>query len=176
MNRAAFLQLQYEMSIQAGMNQRYYQFFESRWWLCDTSAKVATAVLAVIGAILAAAALSPGHSELVDQWAFGFALLAAISAVVLNVVPFGSWEKEHRDLFRQWSDFREEIDVLELELGEGEPSELMIAEITKLRAKSHRICGQESHANAEFLRTLGRKEVKSRQPAASGEPCAAATH
>ncbi len=165
MNRTEFARHVFDMSVQAGMNQRYHQQLAAKWWFWDTAAKVSVAFAAVIGAVLSVATLIPK----LDQWIIGtsvaVSIVAAFAAVTLNVLPFGTWEQGHRDLFRQWTDLREEVSTLEFDQCDDSLNDHAICELKKLEAKSHRICGQEPNPDDELIRLCYEAEVKSRQHA-----------
>lgn len=143
------------------MNQRYHQHEASVNGSLDMWAKVVTAMLAMAGFGLALAA-PLAKNEVVDWSGVLVSVLAAIAAIYLNVMPFGAKEKEHVDLFRRWTDLREDVDRLEFDLGSGEPSELLSAQLAEMDAKLHRICGAEPLANAKLWRACQRAEQKSR--------------
>lgn len=163
MTQDDFLDKQYELSVVAGMNQRYHQRYATFWWRIDTAAKIITAILAVIGAMLAVAATFKEHPESIDRWAVTIASLAAVAAVILNVIPFGTWEKEHRDFLRQWTDLRLDTEAI---LGEcdGEPEHHHACEIRRIDAKRHGICGEEPMPNAKVLKECLKAEKESRTP------------
>lgn len=97
------------------------------------------------------------------------ATAAAIGAVAINVVPFETWEQQHRDLFRQWTDLRGEVDALEFEACDP-LSDSNLCEFKKLNAKMHRICGDEPHPNHRVLAACHRAEKRSRQWNPEKEP------
>jgi hypothetical protein len=151
MNTADFSTRRYELSVIAGMNQRYHQHEAYKQWWRDTAAKIVTAVFAVLGLSLAIVSAF-SSSALVDGAGISVSLVAAIAAVFLNVVPYGTWEKDHVDCFRRWTDIREDVDSLEFEITDGsEPTKEAIARLRELEAKAHRICGSETLANQKLL-------------------------
>ena len=102
-----------------------------------------------------------GHAKALDYVALTVASAAAVSALVLNVVPFGAWEKESRDFLRQWTDLREDVESL-LFRCPGEPVEHHICELEKLDGKLHRLCGAEPSPNKDLLEECHRAEKQSR--------------
>jgi hypothetical protein len=172
MNRKKFLDRQYNISFHAGMNQRYHQRYATFWWRCDTWAKIITAVLAVAGAMLSVGALFEGHDPRIDYLALSVASLAAIAAVILNVVPFGAWESASRDLFRQWTDLREDSEEL-LFACPGEPDGHNIHDLRKLDARLHRLCGAEPSPNKAILQECHDDEKKSRSKPKETQPASA---
>lgn len=101
MTNKEFLDRQFALSVQAGTSQRYHQARADLWWKCDLAAKVATAVFAVAGAILAVLSVQADASQWIVGLSVGVSVATAVSAVVLNVVPFGTWEQVHLELYRQ---------------------------------------------------------------------------
>lgn len=164
MNRDSFLDAQFQLSFQAGMNQRYHQKQADLWWQRDAIAKAATAILAVIGAMVASAALYPNHSPYIDYGGLLASVLAAISAVILNVIPFGAWEKDHRIFFKQWTEIRKEADYLLFDCPTGDPSPTFIDELKKLNGRAHLLCGDEPAPDEKVLMTCFKEEEKSRTP------------
>ncbi len=165
MTREEFLDKQYELSFTAGMNQRYHQRYATWWWRWDTSAKIVTAILAVASAMLSVGAMFKEHPAELDLWALIVASLAATAAVILNVVPFGTWEQEHRDLLRQWTDLREDSESLLFECP-NDPIEHHVGELKKLDSKLHRLCGDEPSPDVKLLDKCLKDEKKSRPQAA----------
>jgi hypothetical protein len=164
MTKDEFLDKHYEMSVQAGMNQRYHQRYSTFFRRLDTAVKIVTAAAAVIGAILGAASMSETASELVVWSGFIVSVVTTISAVALNVVPFGNHERDHRDFFRQWTDIREDLDALLFDCGDT-PSDHVVRELKKLDGKIHRICGQEPKPDDKLIDECFRAEIRSREPA-----------
>ncbi len=90
------------------INQRYSQ--RLAWWygLADKSSKIAVAVVAVVAVVLAL--LDEGWKNTEIVWA----IAAAVLAVVLNVLPFGEYEKFYDEMFRCWSDLRIDAELQKL--------------------------------------------------------------
>lgn len=164
MNHQQAMQRLYELSVQAGMNQRYHQIYSSWWWGWDTFMKVTTAALSVVGAMLAVTSLYAATPPVWDQLSLGLAVISAIVAVALNVVPFGNWEKDHRDHMRQWFDFREDVDSIRLGCQHDQTC-VPFEEIKKLDGKMHRICSQEPSPNTRVIKECYDAEERSRKPA-----------
>lgn len=170
MTRDAFLKKRFHLSVTAGMNQRYHQHQAYRFWLLDTSAKILTAAFSFLSFAAAIAAWLYGPTDgsghfldvTIDVVGVGISFLAAIVAIILNVLPFASREKEHVDLFRQWTDLRESVEAIQHAIGEGEPSKRLVEELAELDAKHHRICGSEILANSTVWRRCENDERKSR--------------
>jgi hypothetical protein len=162
MSNDEFLDKQFELSVAAGMDQRYHQKYANFWWRWDTSAKVATAIAAVASAILSVATATPEPNGAMVSFSVALSIVAAFTAVALNVIPFGTWEQQHRDFLRQWTDLREETEALKFKCGNGPPSEDIVCDLQKLDAKFHRICGQEPSPNEELIKQCFEAEKKSR--------------
>ena len=77
-----------DLSIDIGMNQRYHQKEAWQWWLCDTIAKIGTAIFAVAGLAMAIVVADAPTSEAAHRLGNLCSCCAAIGAIVLNVVPF----------------------------------------------------------------------------------------
>lgn len=163
-----FRDRQFELSVQAGMNQRYHQEREHHWSWWDKAAKIVVGILAVIGACVTAATLVP-HPHEIDVAAMVVASLAAGAAVALNVVPLGDWAAHHLALLQRWTDFREDVDLLLYDL-DGDPEPPVVERLKQLDAKRHRICGTEPAPIKAKLRECYNDECASRMPA--GSACA----
>lgn len=163
MNREDFLQKQYEFSITAGMNQRYHQRYAWWWSLLDGATKAITAIAAVVSALLSVVTLNAAAASGWTTASVVVSVVAAFVAVALNVVPFGTWEQRHRDLFRQWTDLREDTDLLELDLAEGEPDVHHLGELRRITSKIHRIVGEEPSPNEKILKKCYDAEEESRK-------------
>jgi hypothetical protein len=117
----------------------------------------ATAASAVIGAMLAVTSL---YDATLPEWDVAGLVLAVVSAIVavaMNLLPFGNWEKDHRDFMRQWNDLREDIETLRHDCIDN-PSCVPSSVIKKLDAKMHRICGQEPSPNKAIIATCFKEE------------------
>lgn len=161
MTNEEFLDRQYHISVIAGMNQRYHQDRSSlfAWW--DRGLKIAVGLLAVAGSVLAFSG---------PEWlSILIACVAAAFAIVLNVVPVGDWHCHHVELFRRWSDLREEVDAMIFGIGEN-PSPDLIAHLRGLDAKVHRICGAEPKGDQTLIDKFFAQEEESRRPARTLTP------
>ena len=155
-----FQKKQYDLSVTAGMNQRYHQRRAGRfaWW--DRGFRVGIGVLSAVSAGLAVAAANNSVSH-VEGYSVAIAIVVAGIGATLNVLPFGDWEKSHVDLFRRWTDLREEVDAL-LYHTNGEPSAFVISRLKELDGKLHRICGMEPACKTKLLDECHRAEERSR--------------
>jgi len=162
MNRDEFLDKQYSISHQTGMNQRYHQRYANFWWRCDTGSKIFTALSSVVGVMLSVVTFIPDHDAAFDVFGLILSFLGACSAVALNVIPFGNWEQCHRVFLIQWTELRKDIDALLYDLAPGDPSPELVLELKRIDAKVHLICGAEPPANEKVLMECHKEEEKSR--------------
>ena len=161
MDSSAFRTKRYQLSVLTGMNQRYHQRRTHVWTVCNRSVQITVGVLAVAGVCLSVAAWL-AHDDRVDIAAIIVASLAAIAAIALNVLPLGDWSQQHADLFRRWSDLREDIDGLLFDV-DGDPGIVQSERLKQLDAKVHRICGSEPHFQKKLLEECLAEEEQSRR-------------
>jgi hypothetical protein len=165
MKLADFEQKQYELSIMAQMNQLYNQSRAHYWTRRNRAVQIGVASFAVLGLCLSFASIM-ADSRVVDVFAIIVGVGAAIFAIALNVLPLGDWAAEHSSLLRQWSDLREDIEALEMDIGESnDPVDAhLLSRLKTLDGKVHRICGGE----IELIESLRDKcyadAVRSRHP------------
>ena len=143
------------------MNQRYHQARAHLWTCWNRGVQISVAVLAVIGVCLSVVSLLV-ESKVADGFAIAVATMAAIAAIALNVLPLGDWAAMHLDLFRRWTDLREDIDSLKLETT-ADPSKYGIQRLRELSAKVHRICATEPAPNETLLNKCHALEKRSRK-------------
>jgi hypothetical protein len=169
MNKDEFEQKHYEQSVCAGMNQRYHQRRCKLWTKTDRGFRIAVGFLAVLGAVMAVVSLlHPGTGW--DVFGIAVAGLAAVVAVILNVFPYGEWASDHRELFRRWTDLREDVDALGFELSE-EPSADLIGRLRVMESKIHRICATEPGCKEKLLNACYVAEERSRHPREPASAC-----
>lgn len=161
MTRDEFEDKQYEISVTAGMNQRYHQSRAHKWTWWNRGVQISVAVLAVISLCLAVAA-ALAETALLDGLAILFSSLAVIAAIALNVLPLGDWVQQHLDLLRRWSDVREDVESLPFDLVD-EPTPDLIGRLKALDAKVHRICAIEPGCDEELHKKCYQDEKRSRQ-------------
>src|SRR5579871_2144729 len=90
----------HEVKWTAGVSARYHQKLEYIFGWLDKGVRISVAVVALAAVILAVPPL-----EL--HWpSFWVAVLAAVLAVALNVIPVVEKEKFHGEMFRAWSELR----------------------------------------------------------------------
>lgn len=93
------------------------------------------------------------------------AVLALGLAIVLNIYPSAEREMFHRDLFRRWSDLREDIDsllVLVERLTASRISEEVLNRIQDFTAKKNRINGMEDAPDEALLEKCYEEENRTR--------------
>lgn len=157
-----FKDKQYQLSLMAGMNQRYHQERARIWTLLDRSFKIAVGILAVVGACMAVVTMFAIGLAL-DVTSIVVASLAAFVAIVLNVLPFGEWASLHHGLFQRWTDLREDVDGLLFDL-QGEPTSENWERLRQFDAKVHRINASEPGCNQKLLNECYASEERSRHP------------
>jgi hypothetical protein len=84
------------------MNVRYHQHYVCKWRIVDRAIRIAVGILAVFGLLFSV----PGFDY--QPWGLIVGIVSLITAVVLNIVPVGDWEKLHGELFRLWADLRKQ--------------------------------------------------------------------
>jgi hypothetical protein len=172
MTRDDFEQKQYEISVCAGMNQRYHQHMARLWSWWDRGFRFSVGVLTVLGASFAVVTAMTSEVGW-EAFALFISSCAAIVAVLLSVLPFGEWSGLHLEFFRRWTDLREDIDALMYDLT-TEPSDDLVRRLSRLDAKVHRICGAEPGCNKDLLDKCNSEEIKSRTPSAQTQTACAA--
>ena len=122
------------------INQRYHQ--RLGWWfgVADKLAKISVAIVAVVAVVLALSG---------EEWKIyevGWAIAAAVLAVVLNVLPFGEYEKFYDEMFRSWSDLRIEAETQKVKV-RGEPGanvpDHVSERFTELNQRQHSLNSEE---------------------------------
>lgn len=88
----------YKLTYTAEVNQRYYQLKYTSMWRWDKIIKVSVAALAMLATVCV---FLPHEYKMLE---FAIAFLAAILAIVLNVIPIGEWMVEHGEKCRCWND------------------------------------------------------------------------
>lgn len=131
----------YDLKYTAGMNTRYHH--QMMWWLgaADKLLRIIIGVVAVVGIFLAIKA------EAYPNAGIWLAVISAVLAFILNVVPLGDWEKSHVDLFRSWSDIRSEAELSEMKLAHKtlppHRLEAICERIFELTTREHQLCASE---------------------------------
>ena len=167
------------LSFTAGMNLDYHQHEASSWAFWDTVVKVVVGILAVctvwwelkpqtdfrifprIYRITTAPIIRHG------SWlSLRSAILTAILAVVLSVIPMGDWSREHQGLFQRWTDLRSDVDQLKIVFSRTHPDDPRFDYISEmaesLMAKKHSIQSSEPYASWEELMPYWVAETKRR--------------
>lgn len=146
-----------DLSIQAGVNQRYHQHEVDRWWRWSTFVRSSVGLLTVGGVMLAIiAATSP--SWWWTATSLSASVFAAFFAVVLNAFRFEEWEQQHRSFFERWSDLRADTDWL-MEIATKKEKAVMFGRATE---RSHQICKGETQPDSQLLQSCYEDEMKSR--------------
>jgi hypothetical protein len=161
MTRDQFLDDQLWVSVTAGMNQQFHQTLASFWTWCNRFVQIAVACLAVTALCLS----FTDEPHWIER---SIAALAAAFAIALNVLPLGDWVQEHYELFRRWTDLREEIDDLQCDGDRPKPA--AIEDLRKLRAKVHRIGAAESGLGVLARRLLKKCEIEEKKRRADVKP------
>lgn len=102
--------LTWELVMTCDINQRYHQRLTWRWKVADKAAKIAVALTA---SLAFAAAFFDHDLKTLERW---LAALALVVAVLLNVTPFGEYEKFYERMFLGWSKLRRCADSFSLKL------------------------------------------------------------
>jgi hypothetical protein len=164
MTNAEFRRNQYEVSVIAGMNQRYHQICASRLSRQDRDSKIAVGLLATFGFCFSAITVFSGHWALLAASVVTSGLAAAV-AVWLSVKPYGEMACRHTALFQRWTDLREEVESLLFDLA-AEPDGPLIARLKEISAKVHRICAAEPGCDTALLNECQQAEERSRRGSA----------
>ena len=147
----------FELSVQAGMNQRYHQRNAGRWNRADSEVRISVGMFAVSGLSLSIASVATS-----SPW-FGLAslvaiLFTAVAGMVMNLYPFAEWERDHEVLFAQWTDIRQEVDSLQFVSKLADRTTYF----ARLQGRMHRLCGSEPVADEALLERCFEEEKASR--------------
>ncbi len=145
----------YELSVIAGMNQRYHQTIAARWGCGDAATKITVGLFAVAGAVVSVATSGGGWGTASIVVSF----IAAFAAISLNVVPLSDRKELHLDLFRRWTGLREAIDTLPFSSFPSKSRDLIYKD---LLSKQHQICASEPLASPALLQKCFDEEQESR--------------
>lgn len=152
------------ISIGAGTNQRIYQHKASWWTGCDRACKIVVATLAVSSLCLSIWSVTPQGASWITT-SIVVSGMGALSAIALNVLPFGDWASRHNALHQRWSDLREDVDSMVFAV-KGDPTQAQIAHLKDLDAKYHRICASEPKCRDALIKHYYAEEKQSRQKVA----------
>jgi hypothetical protein len=142
MTRHEFLEQQLRISVTSGINQRFHQDRARYWSRWNQTVQIAVAALAVLGLCMSVGALTAANAW-VDGASIFVAAMAAVVAIILNVSPIGDYAQDHRDLFRRWTDLREDIDAMLFDV-EDEPEPHDVRRLRELDARLTEPAGQKS--------------------------------
>jgi hypothetical protein len=148
-----------------GMNQRYHQYEVSYWTAWNTSITIVVAIVALLS--FAFSLVSFLYRK---QWAGITSLVvSAISmvlAVILNISPTDANARFYSDMFRRWSDLRQEVDSLLVTADaakKGEPSAPWIFDrYQELLAKKNSLNALEPAPDWQLLQRCQNEEERSR--------------
>lgn len=160
----------YILSVTAGVNQRYHQYLWTVNRRSDRRIRITVGVVAILGlvsSLLADSKTFPASIQIFfDILSLILGITALAVAAALNISSAGDKATEHRELFRRWSDLREEIDTTELRVSylqeEKEVPEEIDLRIQELDAKKNRINAFEESPDTALLDDCLAKEEKAR--------------
>lgn len=143
--------LLHELTYTCTMNQLYHQHVEHKWWRWDKAVKIVVGLLAVIALVAVYLPEEQKHwVEVPAGW------LAALAAIILNVVPVGEWEAHSAELFRAWTDLGTRARLLTLKIasyGEDQDVDTIYFEwFTTLATDRQRLNAQEPAPDEKLLR------------------------
>ena len=155
------------LSFTAGMNQRYHQDDAQRWARLDRGVRILVGLLTTLGV-----ALLP-----FPVWSAAMTIGAAIAAVVSAVVPVGDWNRVHLDLFRRWSDLRQDVDSVMIRLNKdasGAAPEHLVERFKEMTAKKVGLNALEPAPHEKRLERAYQQEHEARTRFKTPEAKAAA--
>lgn len=156
------------LSFTAAMNIRYHQYKWTKYSYIDKSIRIAVGIVAVLSVVASSMGSSDIKNILIANLSFLLSILSLIVAIVLNIAPVSDRETFHRDLFRRWSDLREEVDseivrVESLDIsGNEEGLNKFMNRLEDLTRKKNRINAFEDSPDDELLKKCYRQENKAR--------------
>ena len=165
MNNSEIEDTQYELSVQAAVNERFHQDRSAHWRFWERSAYLAVSLLTIFGALLSLASVTT------DSSGWGYASLACgvvavVIATAMGFLPMGKWERDHASFRVLWGSIREDVEMI--------PFMDTVDEKTKAlgqaKAKIVRLCKQEpkeSKGERELIDRLQNEEEISRKPNAA---------
>ncbi len=163
----------FELSVTCGMNVRYHQAYEDFWGKWDRAVKVAVVILTVIGLLFSV----PDFVSPVAALIVG--IISATVALVLNVINFGDWEKEHAKMFRLWSDLRSDAELMEFKIASKEEGGTiqphLVERIAEIRIKANNLHAAERMPNHSFLHTCYHDELRYRRSSSEASVAAVET-
>lgn len=103
MNADDVAQELFRLDFRAAMSQEYFQIMEWRWSMIDILAKIAVAVLAILGICAAA-----GKPKPIGKRGFNVAIASVFLLIVILILPAGKWAQDYRELALQWGTVRQQ--------------------------------------------------------------------
>ena len=102
----------WELSITSGMNQRFHQHLADNalWW--DFWWKLAVALATSAGAVLSVVGYFNGKAKFIAATSAIVSILGMVFGVWLSIAPSDATARQHLDLFRRWSDLRQDVDTV----------------------------------------------------------------
>lgn len=143
-NKDECLDKLYELRFIAGMNVRYHQGLQTWWNLWDKSGRIGVGLLAV-----ATVACEFMEFEGSHQWCQFLAVITAIAAVSMSVIPLDALERFYAEMLREWASLRGSIEDLELEVESLNQHETLPEEI-KFRVRRMRERENDLHAKEPY--------------------------
>jgi len=175
-----------ELSVNCGMNQRYYQHFMSKAALTGECIDIAVVIFTLISLVLAVMAryLPEAQVPVFPNWSgpgnqnwtpvrlrlssasLIASVLAAVSAIVLIVSPASEREDYHSTRFAAWTDLRIDTDAAIVDCYGVAQDEEELKYLTRryrdLQAKYNRLNGTELSVDQDFLSQCLLAEERSR--------------
>lgn len=152
----------FNLSVQAGMNQRYHQLKSTYWSRWDRAVRISVASLAVIGALLSVAAVATD----LPSWTWSglvCGLLSVAAAIVLNVVDCNEWSLTHAVFLARWADCRTDVEFIDR--AENMAHQVKVDLLNQVEAEIHRLCADEPSPDQPLLTKCFEAERDSRYPA-----------
>lgn len=146
----------WQLSITAGMNQRYHQHLADQAASWDFLIKIAVAIITAIGAVVSVMSWQKPSAKPLGNASAALSVAGMLAAIVLNIAPSDATSKQHLDLFRRWSELRLDADALSVQFSdtqkESEPSPpFLITRYSELLAKKNNLNSLEPAPIRELL-------------------------
>jgi hypothetical protein len=155
----------WDLSVTCGMNQRYHQYKLDFWSTSSTAIMVVVAIVALASAILTVASFCRNNRGL-GIASLVTSLLSVSVAVALNVIPADTNARFYADMFRRWSDLRQDVDVLQVSAdanGRDKPlTPWMLERFNQLLMKKNALNALEPAPNMDLLAQCQEEEERAR--------------
>ncbi len=171
-----------DLSFQCGMNQRYYQIQASNAWWWATAIALAVAIIALASTLLTVASYyrpdDPDKLPVIGlrryftlgRISLVVSVMSLIAATILNVAPVTSEGQYYSDLFRRWSDLRQDVDGLKEEADSGSPEEYIAKRYRDLLIKKNAISAHERAPDTALVERCWEDENESRTSFRTTDP------